>query len=73
MKRELKKRFLSENYKQDNYTKLYNFKQYNLFVEEYIREFEYLILRCDIKEPEKQTIARFLGGLKKEFADVIRL
>ena len=49
MKRELKKRFLSENYKQDNYTKLYNFKQYNLSVEEYIREFEYLILRCDIK------------------------
>ena len=73
IKRELKKRFLFENYRQDNYTKFYNFKQYNLSVEEYIREFEYLTLRCDIKELEKQTIARFLGGLKKEFADVIRL
>ncbi|KAK0587086.1 hypothetical protein LWI29_017085 [Acer saccharum] len=31
------------------------------------------MLRCDIKESEKQTIARFLGGLKKEFADAIRL
>ena len=28
MKRELKKRFLYEKYRQDNYTKFYNFKQY---------------------------------------------
>ena len=61
MKRELKRRFLSENYRQENYMKFYNFKQYNLTVEEYIREFEYLMLKCDIKEPEEQTIARFLG------------
>ena len=27
MKRELKKRFSSKNYRQDNYTKFYNFKQ----------------------------------------------
>ena len=73
MKRGLKKRFLYENYRQYNYTKFYNFKQYNLSVEEYIREFEYLMLRCDIKELEEQTIAWYLGGLKKEVADVIRL
>ena len=73
MKRELKRRFVSKNYRQDNYAKLYNFKQYNLSVEDYIREFEYLMLRCDIKEPEEQTIARFLGGLKRELADAIRL
>ena len=30
MKCELKKRFLYENYRQDNYVKFYNFKQYNL-------------------------------------------
>jgi len=42
-------------------------------VEEYIRKFEYLMLRCDIKELEKQTIARFLGELKREFAEAIRL
>ena len=51
----------------------YNFKQYNMFEEEYIREFKYLMLKYDIKEPKKQTIARFLGALKKEFANVIRL
>ena len=73
MKRELKRRFVSKNYRQDNYAKLYNFKQYNLSVEDYIREFEYLMLRCDIKEPEEQNIVRFLGGLKRELADAIRL
>lgn len=73
MKRELRKRFLSENYRQDNFTKFYNFKQYNMAVEEYIKEFEYLMLRCDITEPEEQTIARFLGGLKRELADAIKL
>ena len=60
MKCEQMKKFLTKNYRQDNYTKLYNFKQYNLPVEEYIREFEYLMLRCDINEPKEQT--RFLGG-----------
>ena len=42
-------------------------------MEEYIEEFEYLMLICDIRELEEQTIARFLEGLKKEFVDVIRL
>ena len=41
-------------------------------MEEYIREFEYLMLRFDINEPEEQTIARFLEGLKRELADAIQ-
>ena len=53
IKYELRKRFLSENYRQDNYMKFYNFKQYNLSVEEYIREFEYLMFQCDISELEE--------------------
>ena len=73
MKRELKKRFVSENYKQESFMKFYSFKQNNLLVEDYIREFEYLMLRCEISELEEKTIARFLGGLKRELADAIRL
>ena len=42
-------------------------------MEKCIREFEYLMLICDIEELEEQIIAQFLGGLKKEFANVIRL
>ena len=42
-------------------------------VQDYIREFEFLMLKCDVLEPEEQTIAYFLGGLNKEIGDVIRL
>ncbi|KAK0590008.1 hypothetical protein LWI29_021459 [Acer saccharum] len=31
------------------------------------------MLKCDVVEPEEQTITRFLGGLKKCISDVIRL
>lgn len=37
--------------------KFYNFKKYNLPMEEYIREFEYLMLKCEIREFEEQTMA----------------
>ena len=30
------------------------------------------MLKCDIAEPEEQTIARYLGGLKEEIADVVQ-
>lgn len=42
-------------------------------MEESIREFKYLILRCDIKEAKEQIITQFLGGLKKELANAIKL
>ena len=53
--------------------KFHNFKQFDLFVDDYTREFEYLMLKCDVVEPKEQTIARYLGGLKKEIAEVIKL
>ena len=42
-------------------------------MEEYTREFEFLKLKCDAKEKTSQTIAYYLGGLKKSIVDVIRL
>ncbi len=36
MKRELKRRFLSESYRQENYLKIYQFKQQDLSVEDYL-------------------------------------
>ena len=73
MKKELKKRFLTENYKQEIFLKFYNFKQGALSIEDYTREFEYLMLRCDMVEPEEQTIARYLGGMKDEICNIVRL
>ena len=71
MKQEMQKRFIQETYQQEVYLKYFIFKQDNLFVPNYTRKFEFLMLKCDIKESEPQKIARYIGGLKESTLDVI--
>ena len=73
MKRELHKRFIQDNYQQEVYLKYFSFKQCNLSMVDDTREFEFLMLMSDIKELEPQTIAHYIGELKENIADVIRL
>ena len=73
MKAKLKARFLPPTYAQDCYSQLHNFTQGNLNVEEYAREFEKLIIKCDLQEPKEQTIVRYLGGLDPRYANVVDL
>ena len=73
MKWKLQKRFIQDTYQQEVYLKYFNFKQGNLSVVDYTHEFEFLMLKYDIKEPEPQTIAWYIGGLKESIADMIRL
>ena len=40
-------------------------------VEEYTRKFEKLLIKCDLQEAEKQTIVKYLGGLKPRYAHVV--
>ena len=42
-------------------------------VEECTREFEKLMIKCDIHEPEEQTMVRYLGGLDPRIANVVEL
>jgi len=42
-------------------------------VEEYIRELEKLLIKCDIQEPKDQTIVRYLGGFDPKYANVVEL
>ena len=42
-------------------------------MEEYVKEFELLFIRCELMEPQEQTIARFLGGLRKDITNVVEL
>ena len=42
-------------------------------VEEYTRKFEKLLIKCDIQEPEEQTIVRYLGGLDPRYSNVVEL
>jgi len=39
-------------YPQDNYSQLHNLTEGNLTIEEYTREFEKLLIKCDIQEHE---------------------
>ena len=73
MKKELRKKFLPGHYRQYAFLKFHNFRQKDLSMEEYTTEFDHLKMRCDVSEPEEQTIARYLGGLRSEIANVVQL
>lgn len=46
MKKELRRKFLPDNYLQEWHSKLYNFPQGNKYVDEYTEEFDLLMIRC---------------------------
>jgi len=73
MKSKLNAQFFPPTYVQDCYSQLHNLTQGNLSVEEYTREFEKLAIKCDLQEPEEQTIIRYLGGLDLRYANVVDL
>ncbi|GKC38100.1 gag-pol polyprotein-like protein, partial [Tanacetum coccineum] len=73
MKRELKRRFLPEIYRQDSFLKFHNLKQQDKSAEEYTSEFDHLMIKYDIVEPKEQTIAHYLGGLRSEISNVVQL
>jgi len=73
MKAKLKGRFLPPNYIQANYALLHHLTQGTMSVEEYTREFERLMIKCDLQEAEEQTIVRYLGGLDPKYAHVVEL
>ena len=73
MKTKLKARLLPSAYVRDSYAQLHNLTQDHMSVDEYTREFEKLLIKCDIQEPEEQTIVRYLGGLEPKYANVVEL
>ena len=72
MRSKLKDGFLPP-YLQDNYSKLHNLQQENLRVGEYTKEFKNLLIKWDIEESKDQTIAGYLGGLDRRYANVVEL
>ncbi|XP_020694824.1 uncharacterized protein LOC110108492 [Dendrobium catenatum] len=73
MKKELKRKYLPERYRQELFLKLHRLQQNQLTVEEYIAEFEQLSLQCELAEPEENSIALFLEGLQPSIANVVQL
>jgi len=52
---------------------MFSLKQNNLSVSEYMREFEQLLLRSGMHEPQEQTVARFLNGLNPLIARKVEI
>ncbi|GKD39605.1 reverse transcriptase domain-containing protein [Tanacetum coccineum] len=73
MKKLMKAKFLPENHRQEAFLDYYNMSQHNMTVEEVINEFDKLRIRCDVVEEEEQVVARFLGVLKPEIADIFSI
>jgi len=73
MKSKLKAKFLPSHYVQDNFARLHNIKQEGRSVEEYTRDFERLLMTCDLWETEDQTIVRYLRGLNESIRNIVEL
>ena len=73
MRDKLNSKFLPSYYLQDNYLRLHHLQQGNKSIEEYTREFEQLLLKCDLREEDAQTMVRYLSGLDEHIAHVVEL
>ncbi|KAL6175180.1 hypothetical protein ACLB2K_051822 [Fragaria x ananassa] len=73
MRKELRKKFIPENYLQNNFLKLHNIRQGSRSVDEFTEEFDLLTMRCGLAEEEEQTVAIYLAGLIREIHDIVVL
>jgi hypothetical protein len=63
MKKKMRGRFVPKHYHRDLFDKLQNFRQGNLFVEDYYREMEKVMIRVNLYEDEERSIARSMPSL----------
>ena len=73
MKSVMRKRFIPTYYYHELYNKLQNLRQDNYSVEEYFKETDVAMVRVNIEEDRKATMARFLAGLNQEVQNVVEL
>nr|GEU72820.1 transposon Ty3-I Gag-Pol polyprotein [Tanacetum cinerariifolium] len=69
MKAKIKQKFLPTYYVQNSFSQLHSLRQGTGTAEEYSREFEYLLMKCDVSEDDPQTLVRYLGGLEPRVAN----
>ncbi|RDY07849.1 hypothetical protein CR513_07989, partial [Mucuna pruriens] len=73
MKSIMRRRFVPSHYHRDLHSKLQNLTQGSMSVEDYYKEMEIAMTRANVKENDEVTMARFIGVLKKEIANVVEL
>ena len=73
MKAIMRRRFVPSHYHRDLHKKLQTLTQGSMSVEDYYNEMEIAMIRTNVEEDRETTMARFIGGLKKEITDVVEL
>ena len=73
MKEIMRKRFVPTHYYRELYNKIQYLVQGFKSVEEYHQAMELAIIRANIDEDRKATMARFLHGLNRNIADLVEL
>ncbi|RDY03822.1 hypothetical protein CR513_12534, partial [Mucuna pruriens] len=73
MKSVMRRRFVSNHYHRDLHRKLQCLTQGSTSVQNYYEEMKVAMTRVNVKEDRGVTMARFIGGLKKELIDVVEL
>nr|GEW76399.1 reverse transcriptase [Tanacetum cinerariifolium] len=73
MKEKMKQKFLPSYYIQASFSQLHSLRQRAGTAEDYSREFEYLLMKCDMPEDDPHTLVRYLGGLESRVAHVVEL
>lgn len=73
MKFVMRKRFVPSFYYRELHQKLQRLTQGSMSVEDYHKEMEMMLIRASIDEDREATMARFLGGLNREIANVVEL
>ncbi|VFQ90318.1 unnamed protein product [Cuscuta campestris] len=69
----LRKKFIPTHYIRENFARLQHLRQGNRSVEEYNREFEELLMRCDLQENDSQTFVTYLFGLNTQIPNTVEL
>ena len=69
----MRRRFVTPHYYRDLYNRLQGITQGSRTVEEYYQEMEMAMTKANVDEDPEATMARFLGGLRKEITDVVEL
>ena len=69
----MRKRFVPNYYSRDLHRRLQALTQGSMSVEDYYKEMEMAIMKTDLCEDGKATMARFLHGLRSEIIEVVEL
>ncbi|VFQ83151.1 unnamed protein product [Cuscuta campestris] len=69
----LKKKFIPTHYIRENFARLQHLREGNRSVAEYNRDFEELLMRCDLQENGSQSFVRYLIGLNTQIANTVEL